>query len=361
MKISRVILSAVLAALPVSTWAWQAAGHQKIGAIADRLLEGSAAQARVREILVGRNLETLSVWADCVKGMASSDGKTFTYQANPERYPECTAFGSEEETGRMRDYVARNWNQCGAARGREYCHNQYHYADVADSRDHYESGLAGTTPHDIVHSINAAIAVLQGRQPDVPFNIRDKREALALLVHFVGDIHQPLHVAALYLDARGQVIDPDRQNHQPGNDTAGGNNLVVGPSLLHTMWDAIPPADRKSGGDFDGLLSRTGEVPITGGEVSSWSSSWADEALLIARQTVFKGLAYTMRPGPACIDPSLVPEKWDVSGVDEAYRETADETKRRQLVKAGARLAQVLRRIWPDPTGGGSLVGQEPL
>ena len=36
------------------------------------------------------------------------------------------------------------------------------------------------------------------------------REALRLLAHYVGDIHQPLHVAAVYLDREGRVVDPSR-------------------------------------------------------------------------------------------------------------------------------------------------------
>lgn len=30
-----------------------------------------------------------------------------------------------------------------------------------------------------------------------------------LIAHFVGDLHQPLHVGAVYLHANGVVVDPD--------------------------------------------------------------------------------------------------------------------------------------------------------
>src|SRR5205814_265690 len=49
-------------------------------------------------------------------------------------------------------------------------------------------------------AINAAVTVLKGNPSPDPFKIKDKTEVLFLLSHFVGDVHQPLHVGAIYLD-----------------------------------------------------------------------------------------------------------------------------------------------------------------
>src|SRR6202035_4149196 len=57
--------------------------------------------------------------------------------------------------------------------------------------------------------IGAAIAVLRDKPAPPPFSILDKKEALLMLTHFVGDLHQPLHVASAYLDADGRFVDPD--------------------------------------------------------------------------------------------------------------------------------------------------------
>ena len=41
-------------------------GHEEVGAIADQLLQGSAAAAKVDEILTGMHLQQVAIWADCV-------------------------------------------------------------------------------------------------------------------------------------------------------------------------------------------------------------------------------------------------------------------------------------------------------
>ena len=59
-----------------------------------------------------------------------------------------------------------------------------------------------------ISAINAAIRVLQDRpKATAPLSITDKKEALFLLAHFVGDIHQPLHVGAVYLDYETPMSD----------------------------------------------------------------------------------------------------------------------------------------------------------
>jgi len=75
-------------------------------------------------------------------------------------------------------------------------------------RGHFDRNFQGTNDHDIVAAINAATAVLLERPSPPPFKIADKREALFLLAHLVGDLHQPLHVGAVYLDKDGNLVDP---------------------------------------------------------------------------------------------------------------------------------------------------------
>ncbi|MFX8926146.1 S1/P1 nuclease, partial [Acinetobacter baumannii] len=83
--------------------------------------------------------------------------------------------------------------------GEEICHKQYHYSDIAIQRSSYSLGPVGTREDDIVGAVAAATHVLRDEPAPAPFNIKDKREALLLLVHYVGDLHQPLHVGAVYL------------------------------------------------------------------------------------------------------------------------------------------------------------------
>ena len=56
---------------------------------------------------------------------------------------------------------------------------------------------------DIVHMMRYCIAVLKGEEPENNPRGITKPIAIILLAHFVGDIHQPLHVGAEYFDAHG--------------------------------------------------------------------------------------------------------------------------------------------------------------
>ena len=93
-------------------------------------------------------------------------------------------------------------------------------------RLHDEATVFVSHDHDIVSAINTAIAVLKDQPSPAPFSINDKKEALFLLAHFLGDLHQPLHVGAVYLDASGNLVNPDGPGGlDPATETAGGNRL----------------------------------------------------------------------------------------------------------------------------------------
>ncbi|MBC7707123.1 MAG: phosphatase PAP2 family protein [Rhodoferax sp.] len=337
-------LSACLMAAPA--WAWGPEGHQSVGAVADRLLAGSSAAQIARDILGGTSLQNASLWADCAKGVVSADGATFLYSVavnsdGSRRFPECAQFENPEEEARQVAFVSRNWKQCGTAHGREMCHNQYHYADISDLRDHYAENMQGTQPHDIVHSINAAIAVLRGQQAPSPFDIRARREALLLLSHYVGDIHQPLHVKAAYLDAAGQTVDPDAAGHiDPKTDTAGGNQIFDGARRLHSEWDGTPQTLNVGAVNFGSLVDKARAVTASAGDPVTWSAQWATDTIQVGKPA-FENLSFKLKSGGA------TPE-WNVVGVDSAYNERADSLKAEQLAKAGARLAQILKTIWPE-------------
>lgn len=338
-------LAVACSALSAPALAWNAQGHQDVGAVADKLIAGSRAELWVHAILGERNLQTVSVWADCAKGTKSTDDIYFVYQDNP-KFVECAPFNTPEDKARFESFVARNWKQCGTVHGTELCHSQYHYTDVSSLRRRYDSSYEGTNNHDVVHAINAAIAVLRDRTPDTPFSIADKQEALMLLAHYVGDIHQPLHVTALYLNAQGETVDPDSTGYKLGQDTAGGNNIIDDKRPFHSEWDT-PPADLMSNGTLSpALLQAAAKVKTTHGKLDTWSTAWATESVELGPQ-VFGGLHFTMR-APVTADVEHAPEKWDVSGIDADYQARTDKIKREQIAKAGARLAQLLKAIWPE-------------
>lgn len=118
---------------------------------------------------------------------------------------------------------------------------------MAIQRTEYSLGVVGARNDDIVGAVAATIHVLKDEPAPAPFSIKDKREALLLLAHYIGDIHQPLHVGAVYLNVAGARIDPDAGSFDPATPTRGGNQIATviastnkhGASL-HATWDGHP-------------------------------------------------------------------------------------------------------------------------
>jgi hypothetical protein len=335
----RLVLIALTAALlATGARAWGADGHRTIGALADRLIEGTHAQARVRELLDGLVLEQAALWADCAKGVDPAKG--FAYDA-PGKYPECAVFETPEGEAAMADFVRRNDSNCPRAAEAPSCHAQYHFTDEAIQRPRYRLGDAGTRRFDVVAAITATIRVLQGQPAPPPFDIRSQREALLLLAHYAGDIAQPLHVGVLYLDGRGWPVDPDRDRLDRATDTQGGNRVATiraatnhRSESLHATWDDLPEAlnVRHIDHDWLGLARRVQHTP---GRLDEWSTQWADDTLAQAR-IAWAGLEFS----------PLEAGQWSTT-LTGRYDDAMAPVKKRQLTLAGARLAQTLMALWP--------------
>jgi len=316
-----------------ATFAWSAPGHETVGSIADSLLVGTNAAKAVKKIIGNEKLQTAALWADCAKGV--TEKPPLRYVVNS-RYAECKPFETTTGKAQMVDFVTRNLSACKPAPGDEACHRQYHYADVAIERDAYARSEIGTSDHDVVSAINAAIAVLQGSASPSPISFTSKREALRVLAHYVGDIHQPLHVGAIYLDASGHEVDPDAGTYNPATKTQGGNKILDKGKDFHTAeWDAIPTS--LTAAKFKGGVAQAKLVPATPGPINQWAAAWASDTVL-ASHTVFSGLIF----GPENTSKGT----WPVTE-PTGYSATKASLQKAQLVKAGARLAQLLQAIFP--------------
>jgi hypothetical protein len=141
--------------------------------------------------------------------------------------------------------------------------------------------------------------------------------ALKFLLHFVGDIHQPLHSA-------------DHQDQGGNQVKVLFGNRKVG-SALHSFWDT--EVVKRNGTDPTTVASTLDQVH--GARCDGWMaggpSDWARESFGIAKDTVYQ----------------LGRETTDDHG-DKAYRLNASyqtaavEIAGEQLAKAGCRLAMVL-------------------
>jgi len=141
--------------------------------------------------------------------------------------------------------------------------------------------------------------------------------ALKYVLHFVGDVHQPLHAS--------------------DNQDRGGNCVHVSlgerrTTNLHSFWDTGVLAPL--GGD-PGTIAKTLEADITPDEAKAWAAvppeSWAEESYEAA-----KASAYTIDSPSGCAsDVAPIP-------LSAAYRTQALQVARLQIEKAGVRLATVL-------------------
>ncbi|WP_310388112.1 S1/P1 nuclease, partial [Roseateles sp.] len=203
------LLAALLAArqaarlaalLAISLWltpalAWGPYGHQAVGAIADQLIAGTPTAAKVRAVL-GSNLQMASVWADCARSVESVQG-VWSY-TNPGAYKDCAVYENAASQAALIAFVKRNASRCAPNASHEQCrHKAYHFTNISIQRAGYDAALPGAGPSNVVLALGAAITVLQGGKSPPPINFVGQREALRLLTHYVGDLHQPLHVGSV--------------------------------------------------------------------------------------------------------------------------------------------------------------------
>jgi hypothetical protein len=148
-----------------------------------------------------------------------------------------------------------------------------------------------------------------------------RTEALKFLVHFVGDIHQPLH-----------TID---------NHDRGGNDVRVAAlrgeegraTNLHSAWDTglINLSAETEAARAERLLIDLASRPVGAGlDVVAWLEDNHD----VAVRTVYTYPGFTPTGPPA--DPVTL---------DEAYRAAAMPVIDRQLQLGGARLAALLNAL----------------
>jgi len=329
--------------------AWGTDGHRAVGAIADKLIKGSAADKQVQAILLpGETLQSVSTWPDCVKG-------TYCGPQSPD----------------MIEYVEANPR-----------HSEYHYTDVPFQLAHYHDGDVGTADVDIVQTLKQAIAVLQGRDtPETNPHKFTKRQALILVVHLVGDIHQPLHVGAAFVGKDGKFVVPKTPAEIDETaifDSRGGNNLlisedwlekistgaippgepkVVKPGVpksltkpLHSYWDSttVDYAFRRNGVKTPDQFAQWAidskpAIAKNTGAPATWPYQWADDAL-VASKTAYAGLSVG-KLVPQVSKKGETYYTWTLE-VPQDYPVPSSALARTQLVKGGYHLAEVLQAIW---------------
>jgi hypothetical protein len=315
----RIGFVAVSLAISTATFAWDAAGHETVGAIADQLIAGRRAQAEVRKLLKpGETLQSVSTWADCAR-------------------QDCERLTQED-----RQFVRMNPQQA-----------HYHYTDVPFQAAAYEERGVGTSDDDIVHILKQCIAVLKGARGAGanPHNF-SQRDALLLLVHLIADVHQPLHVGSAYVSDKNDFVVPASAAAVDDSrifKTDGGNDLIFESRPLHLFWDSRAVSDAmrrakvRTPAEFAAALMQSApNMPIVTGDVTKWPAKWATETLGASKEA-HEGLTIEAREERGAgrkAHPS-----WRVAAPAD-YAETASALAAIELTRAGYRLAAVLEAVW---------------
>jgi hypothetical protein len=305
-------IAALALAASIGLDAFGEAGHRIVGYVAESHLRQSRALGEVRRILAsGETLAEASLWPDTIKSAAYEDVDT------------------------------------GPFRLEHPAHDTYHYTNIAFQAMRYDERAPGAHSTDIVRMTRECIRVLRGSsQAFTP------REALRLLAHLVGDMHQPLHIGNAFVGSQPPLSFVLPQGPTGWRSTLGGNALRYGPDdsfNLHSYWDThiVNVATRKED-PAAYALRLVRDVPVATtwagkGDVAEWPDQWASEMLADAKEA-HKGIRITAYLGP---DPDgRTPHRWRIeqpSGYDDASKARV----RIQLAKGGYRLAAMLRAIFP--------------
>lgn len=270
------LLGAALALLAPSARAWGDDGHRVVGELAWRRLSPTA-QAAVAEALTERGYESLAeaaTWPD-------------TYAR---RFPEYDPM------------------------------KPFHYVNVDAKAPSYQRDR-DCVNGCVVSALTQFIALLESKEP--PPSLTERRRDIYWLAHFMGDIHQPLHVA--HPDARGGTLTLLAFFEAPDKRSA------------HWIWDF-------------GLIERRPALNVaTGDGVASDQPVFrtiADE--LTAELTPAKVRAFQAVTSPEAIanEGLLLSRSYaflkSTDHVDATYEKTRWPIVRTQLERAGVRLAAIL-------------------
>ena len=265
LAVGLVVLGAITHASPPA-WAWGRAGHRAASKMAEARLT-PAARALVRELLEpGESLADASTWADEIR------------RDNPETGP-------------------------------------WHYVNTPiDETDHFQ--MKYCPPEGCVV---AAISEQRKKLADRSLPRAERQKALRFVVHFIEDLHQPVHVG-------------DRKDR-------GGNDLQLqyfdDGTNLHRLWDSGILG--KLNEDEDALraeIERLATPEKSREWAQGWAPDWAEESFQFAK------LAY-QPPGQA--SPLKKGDK-----LAEEYRQFADPIVKLRLAQAAIRVSGVLNGALKD-------------
>ena len=323
----------------VNSLAYGPRGHRLVGSIADQRLARNRPVARkVRQLLDGLTLQQAATLPDEIK---SWDGCHGTAGTNP-------VTSKQRINAELRAFFEANL--CSSTPS----HHEFHYTDVPVTGDeNYAGGTIGRGQFDVVQMIPFCIRVLRGEEPETNDRAITKAVAVILLTHYLGDIHQPLHVGAEFFNAAGAPFEPSPGDQ--GFADQGGNKLVLftfvnghlgAVGKLHSYWDG-KTVDNAFRTTRDAIIARrlASSQPADwrlSGDAETWAEQMANDILPLAREARTRLQYRNIRiiATSPDIDSGEAWEKTDDGG--PIYSRWAAGIVRREIHKGGWRLAALL-------------------
>lgn len=231
----------------------------------------------------------------------------------------------------------------------------WHFVDLPLGTSAYATNAVSAQDNDVVHGINKCIAMLESA--DTSAEQDHHLVALKFLVHLVGDIHQPLHVACGYYQTNksGIVRDPVKAASLP--DDRGGNQLLSTASShsasLHHLWDSdlvfaqtSLAVSKVQGSDVANALSgdmTANLFPKATGDHHDWAAKWATDSTRAA-VAAYNGIKVPVITGLTNHGKEIVPTPMKNFRKND-YIARHDEAAKQQLLKASWHLAELLENI----------------
>ncbi|MEO9635465.1 MAG: S1/P1 nuclease [Parasphingorhabdus sp.] len=268
-------IATLLVLLPAPGLAWGGYAHRTIADIAEVNLD-PLAKARMNKLfqsasLLGtpkcdlKNIQDASVWPDCVR----------------------------------RDRL--RWRYTGP----------WHYQNV-DICKPFDMKSACANDNCVSAQIDRNAALLADKS--LPAHVR--LEALTFLVHFVGDMHMPLHSG-------------DRSD-RGGNDVSAAYGIIKGRMNLHWLWDG--PLAERAITDGPNMVRRYSESEKEA-LASGTTELWAMQAWEISRDYSYK----TAEDAPSC-----GPRMDERAMIDNDEIPALVPIARLQIARSSLRLARLL-------------------
>jgi hypothetical protein len=292
---------------PSTTLAWGCKGHQTVALLAEKHLTPEAKQF-VQKLLTENPI----------------DSKLNRYCG-----------------GASRDLMADAATWADDVRG-ERKNGPWHYIDIPRGAQHGPLEQYCGPEGCVTKAISEQVAILKDAKADAA----KRAEALRYIIHFVGDLHQPLHTVT-NADEGGNCVPVKYFRRSPRE-----HNHSFTPNL-HSLWDTAIP-ERDAEGADPGEYAETLDAQFSA-DIESWQKAgihvddWAWEGFDFAESTVYGNLTPKIAIEPntpvhSCSDDNNIGERLLHQNIaaGESYQEKAAPVVEKRLAEGGVRLAMIL-------------------